>query len=162
VGRALLGGEQELTLGYRPSPEQAQDAPPDRFRELYAHQLERGRPRDLAVGHTCLGPHRDDLLVELDRVDLRRFGSAGQLRAAMIALKLGKLSLLREERGEVPLFLMDDFDTDLDEVRAEALADFLHHGGFQAVVATSKETLLGGLGVTFMKLRMDGGAARAA
>ena len=72
------------------------------------------------------------------------------------------LHLLREERGESPLFLMDDFDSDLDEVRASALAGFLQQGGFQALVATSKENLLGRLGVAFMKLHMDGGEARAA
>jgi DNA replication and repair protein RecF len=100
--------------------------------------------------------------VELDRVDLRRFGSAGQVRAAMIALKLGKISLIREERGESPVFLMDDFDTDLDEVRASVVADFLHRGGFQALVATSKETLVGRLGVAFEKVVMEAGVARAA
>ena len=47
----------------------------------------------------------------------------------MIALKLGKLSrTLREERGEAPLFLMDDFDSDLDEVRAGALTEYLSPG----------------------------------
>ncbi len=80
----------------------------------------------------------------------------------MIALKLGKLSLLREDRGEPPVFLMDDFDTDLDERRAAALAGFLEQGGFQALVATSKEEMAGRLGVTFMKVRMDEGEARAA
>jgi recombinational DNA repair ATPase RecF len=77
----------------------------------------------------------------------------------MIALKLGKLSLFREARGDAPLFLMDDLDTDLDEVRASALADFLRDGGFQALVATSKETLSGRLGAAEGKLRMKKGVA---
>lgn len=160
--RALFPEEQELTLVYQPSPAGAAEVGAERFREIYAHSLVRSRTRDVACGHTCLGPHRDELLVELDRVDLRRFGSAGQVRAAMIALKLAKLSLLREERGEAPLFLMDDFDSDLDEVRGSALAGFLHDGGFQAVVASSKETLIGRLGVACTRLRMDDGVAKAA
>lgn len=162
VTRAVLPDGQELRLIYRPSPAESEAAAPDRFGEVFDAALARGRRRDLEVGHTCLGPHRDDLVVELQGVDLRRYGSAGQVRAAMIALKLGKLSMLREERGESPLFLMDDFDTDLDEVRASALAGFLKDGGFQALVATSKEALLRELGVAFMKLRMDDGVARAA
>ena len=75
----------------------------------------------------------------------------------MIALKLGKLSLFREASGNTPLFLMDDLDTDLDEVRASALADFLRDGGFQALVATSKETLSGRLDAAESKLRMVSG-----
>ena len=78
----------------------------------------------------------------------------------MVALKLGKLSLLQTDRGEAPLFLMDDFDSDLDEGRASALAAFLEDGGFQVLVATSKETIAERLGVSFNKVRMDGGVVR--
>ena len=54
---------------------------------------------------------------------------------------------------------MDDFDTDLDEVRAAALGAFLTEGGFQAVVATSKESMADRLGVTFARVRMEDGEA---
>ncbi len=121
-----------------------------------------GRARDREVGHTCRGPHRDDVTVELDGVDLRRFGSAGQVRSAMIALKLGKLSLLEKKRGEVPIFLMDDFDSDLDEVRAAALADYLRRGGFQALVATSKEGMADRIGAPFSKILLSEGTAKEA
>jgi DNA replication and repair protein RecF len=161
-GCRALFGDAQLTLHYRPSPEAAGHASAGDFSSLYAATLARTRGRDRALGHTSAGPHRDELGVELDGVDLRRFGSAGQLRGAMIALKLSKLALLRKDRGEPPVFLMDDFDTDLDERRAAALAGFLQQGGFQAVVATSKEEMAERLGVTFMKIRMRGGEARAA
>ena len=117
--------------------------------------------RALAVlGDLNARPHRDEMRVELDGVDLRKFGSAGQVRASMIALKLGKLSLLQKDRGEAPLFLMDDFDSDLDEARAGALAAFLEKSGFQVLVATSKENLVERLGVSFTRVRMDDGVVR--
>jgi recombinational DNA repair ATPase RecF len=72
------------------------------------------------------------------------------------------MSLVRKDRGEPPLFLMDDFDTDVDEIRATALASYLNEGGFQAVVATSKEKMADSLGVPFLKVRMDEGVARVA
>jgi DNA replication and repair protein RecF len=156
-GRMLFGDGTELRLSYRPSPAGAVEAEPGEFERVFAEGLARTRAYDLGLGHTGLGPHRDDVLVELEGIDLRRYGSAGQVRAAMVVLKLAKLTLLGIERGETPLFLMDDFDSDLDEVRAAALADHLHRGGFQAVVASSKETLIRKLGVTFTKLRMDDG-----
>jgi DNA replication and repair protein RecF len=146
-----------LALRYLPSPASARSS--ERFAEEYSGALERGRASDRTFGYTREGPHRDDLAVELDGVDLRRFGSAGQVRAAMIALKLAKLSLLRQGRGEAPLFLMDDFDTDLDEARMSALAGFLIDGKFQAIVATSKG-IRGRLDLATAALRMDDGVAR--
>jgi hypothetical protein len=55
---------------------------------------------------------------------------------------------------------MDDFDTDLDEIRAAATAGFLHEGEFQALVATSKPAMAERLGVPFTTVRLDGGVAR--
>ena len=91
----------------------------------------------------------------------KRFGSAGQLRAALIALKLAKLSYLGEQRAESPVFLLDDFDTDLDEGRAARLGAYLGDGGFQTVLATSKETLAQSLGLPCKRVRMERGAAMA-
>lgn len=51
--------------------------------------------RDTVLGFTADGPQRDDPVLELGGVDLRQYGSAGQVRAAMVALKLGKVGLLR-------------------------------------------------------------------
>lgn len=162
VSRPLFPDGRELTLRYQPSPTEVGKAPVEKFVDILRKSMNHGRSRDRAVGHTCRGPHRDDLLVEMDGIDLRRFGSAGQVRASMVALKLGKLSLLHESRGEPPLFLMDDFDTDLDEIRASALAGFLEGGGFQAMVATSKEDMSDRFGVAFAKIRMEEGRARPA
>jgi recombinational DNA repair ATPase RecF len=80
----------------------------------------------------------------------------------MVALKLGKLALLQKDRGETPLFLMDDFDTDLDESRAADLAGYLDQAGFQAVVATSKEAMIDRLGVRLVRYRVEGGVAETA
>lgn len=158
--RALFPGGRELVLAYRPSPAAARDADLTDFPRIFAESLREGRSRDLEIGHTCQGPHRDELLVRLDEMDLRKYGSAGQVRASMIVLKLGKLALLKDDRGEDPLFLMDDFDSDIDETRAAALAGSLHGGGFQALVATSKVDMADRLGVSFTKLTMDDGSIR--
>ena len=80
----------------------------------------------------------------------------------MIALCAGKLGLLRDERRSAPLFLMDDFDSDLDEHRTRSLLEFLREGGFQALMATSKDGFVERLGVPFFRIRMEAGGARAA
>ena len=156
----LFGSGKGPRLVYRPSPPSPDSVDMEGFKSDFISRLARTREGDLIHGHTGLGPHRDELLVELEGVDLRRYGSAGQVRAAMVALKLGKLALLHQEIGEAPLFLMDDFDSHLDEVRAATLAEFLQHEGFQTLVATSKEGLADRFGVAFEKVLMENGAAR--
>jgi DNA replication and repair protein RecF len=162
TARVLFPSGEPPRLVYRPSPDATDEADREGFVTRFREVLERGRDQDLALGYTRRGPHRDELRVDLGGVDLRRFGSAGQVRAAMVALKLAKLSLLHDDRGEAPLFLMDDFDSHLDEVRAAELAGHLHQEGFQALVATSKEGLADRFGVAFTKLILQSGTAAPA
>jgi DNA replication and repair protein RecF len=158
--RALLADGEEIRIRYRPSPEPSiADAPLD---DTIREALKRGRSRDLTLGFTAEGPHRDDVATTFSGADIRVFGSAGQLRSTMIALCAGKLGLLRERHQESPLFLMDDFDSDLDESKVRALVDFLREGAFQALLATAKDGYLDRLGFSFPAFRMEGGLARAA
>ena len=162
VGRALYPSGELLTLRYRPSPDSASKAEPGSYEARLAEALHRGRERDAAFGYTGAGPHRDDLVMELDGVDLRRFGSSGQVRLAVVALSLAQLKLLQEEKGEASLFLMDDFDSDLDDTRTSALAAYLHDGGFQGLVASSKGDLAARLPVPLRTIRVDDGTVHAA
>lgn len=138
AGRALLPAGRELRLSFAPSPSGTAAQPPGAFKLLYRTALEKGRHRDQTLGFTAIGPHRDDFRVTLDGIDIRTQGSSGQVRAAVVALCAGKLGLLKERRGESPLFLMDDFDSDLDEVGTTALLEYLHDGRFQAILATAR------------------------
>lgn len=160
--RMLFPDGEAVVIRYRPSPAEAAEDDPARFEAIFLESLSRKRRRDQALGFTGDGPHRDDCDVTLQGTDLRKFGSSGQLRGAMIALCAGKLGLLRDERHEAPLFLMDDFDSDLDEHRTRSLVEFLRAGGFQAILATSKDGFVDRLGVPFQRIHMEGGQARAA
>jgi DNA replication and repair protein RecF len=148
--RALFPDGERLSVAYRPSPADGD----------LRTALSKSRRRDVALGFTGDGPHRDDLEIGLDGADLRAFGSAGQLRAAMIVLTAAKLDLLREDRREAPLFLMDDFDSDLDEVRVDSLIEFLRGGGFQALLTTSKDGVTARLGTAISRIRMETGTVR--
>ena len=80
----------------------------------------------------------------------------------MIALKLGKLSLMGEELGQPPLFLLDDFDTDLDDARMAALIGHLEGVGSQVLLATSKEGTSGRIGRAELLLLVEAGVVRPA
>src|SRR5258706_14752348 len=160
--RWLFPDGEQLHVRYLPSPAATDESDPAELEARFREALVQKRRRDRTLGFTTEGPHRDDIDVTLDGVDLRKFGSAGQLRAAMIALCAGKLGLLRDERRETPPFLLADFDSDLDEGRTRSLVDFLREGGFQSLMATSKVGFVDRLGVPFHRIQMEGGMARAA
>ena len=79
-------------------------------------------PRDQARGMTTVGPHRDDLVLEIGGRPLREFGSNGQQRGAAVALKLIELAALREARGSEPALLLDDVFAAFDRERQRRLA----------------------------------------
>lgn len=122
-----MGSGETLVLRYEPrdSAETAEDL---------LERLSRQRPTDIARGTTTVGPHRDDVAIEVGGRDARTFGSQGQQRTAALAIKLGTLELERRERGSPPLLLLDDILSDLDETRRERLAQWVLERAGQAVL----------------------------
>lgn len=91
----------------------------------YREQLHRRRTEDIARGITTIGPHRDDLLLAVNGNSLRAFGSQGQQRTGVLALKLAELEFIRSETGEYPILLLDDVMSELDASRREHLLGFI-------------------------------------
>lgn len=81
------------------------------------------RKEEVARGMTLLGPHRDDMGFILDGLDLRIYGSRGQNRTAMLALKLAEVDWLKEHTGEWPVLLLDEVLAELDPVRRQDLLE---------------------------------------
>lgn len=90
--------------------------------EAWPAALDARFPRDRARGLTTLGPHRDDLALQVSGRALRDYGSTGQVRSAAIALKLLEIATLRDARGTEPALLLDDVFAELDRGRQERLA----------------------------------------
>ncbi|MEA4927845.1 MAG: DNA replication/repair protein RecF [Candidatus Limiplasma sp.] len=83
--------------------------------------LRRTRAEDKLRLFTSFGPHRDDLAMLLCGKELRAYGSQGQLRTAVLSMKLGELGLIENEMGEKPALLLDDVFSELDARRRNAL-----------------------------------------
>jgi DNA replication and repair protein RecF len=102
--------------------------------------LERDHETDLRRGTTNSGPHRDDLIFRLGDMDLRRYGSQGQQRLAVLALKVALAQWVKNVTGESPVLLLDDALSELDATRRKRL---LHHAGqFEQSVLTATDTKL--------------------
>ncbi len=87
--------------------------------------LSRSHRRDRMRGTTCIGPHRDDLKILVNDIDIRPYGSQGQQRTAALSLKLSELQLIKEETGEEGILLLDDVLSELDAQRQQFLIESL-------------------------------------
>jgi DNA replication and repair protein RecF len=90
---------------------------------------------DVHRGYTTLGPHRDDVRIELSGRDTRRQASQGEQRSAALALRLAGHGLVTTTRNVQPLLLLDDVFSELDPMRSAALLDLLPKG--QTLVTTA-------------------------
>lgn len=109
---------------------------------MFERRLRASSELERARGATVLGPHRDDLLVTLGERDIARFGSRGQQRIAVVAIKLAEIDLISAVAGIRPIFLIDDVLSELDDARRRALVDAVAQVGSQIIVTSTDSTLL--------------------
>lgn len=87
--------------------------------------LENNLERDMELGYTSIGPHRDDVKFELNGRDMKIFASQGQQRSAVLALKIAEMKVFEEELGEKPIFVLDDVFSELDSARQKKMLEML-------------------------------------
>ena len=134
---ARVAAGEELTCAYVCSlGEEALGMGRDELCELFAGRLRAARSEDLRRQQTTVGPHRDDVRFEIAGRDARAFGSQGQQRCVVLALKMAEVELAREVVGARPLLLLDDVMSELDAARREAVVRFAQTG-IQTVVTTT-------------------------
>ncbi|MDQ7039562.1 MAG: DNA replication and repair protein RecF [Rhodothermus sp.] len=93
----------------------------------YRERLYQLAPQERERGRTLAGPHRDQLVLRLNGLEVRRYASQGQHRIMGLALKLAKFFYLRARREETPLLLLDDVFDGLDRYRTQRILDLLQH-----------------------------------
>ncbi len=134
-----LFDREEITIRYVSSLEGKGDL--SDYAALLEERLKLRVQAELRSGYALIGTHRDDLDILFDGHDLRKYGSSGQQRSALLILQLATLSVYYEQHKEYPLFLLDDVDAELDYKRIGQLLEFLSDKT-QTFVTTSKESFL--------------------
>lgn len=92
--------------------------------EILYKNLSENHEKDIIRQATSLGPHKDDLEIFLDDMNVRNYGSQGQQRSCALSLKIGEATILKNVSGEQPIALMDDVMSELDENRQKFLMKF--------------------------------------
>jgi DNA replication and repair protein RecF len=132
---AKIGGEaQALGLRYEPRVEPKLEA--------IRAALEQSVDKDLARGFTAEGPHGDELALTLDGIAAKRYGSQGQHRSIVLALKVAELHELTRRVGRVPVLLLDDVSSELDRGRRRRLFALLSDLGGQVFLTTTQPELI--------------------
>ncbi len=128
----LSGEKEDLILRYAPQVS-VQD---------FARELRRQRDRDIYLKSTGTGPHRDDLIFEINGTDARKYGSQGQQRTAALALKMAEIELVSQITGQQPVLLLDDVLSELDRNRQNYLLNGIQ--GTQVIMTcTGMEEFVG-------------------
>jgi len=135
-------GAPAARLAYRPAAGMRAEQPEAdlaaRLDEILGLRLERDRRR----GYTSAGPHMDDLTLVLDGQGARAYGSQGQQRALVLALKIAEIENLRAALGRPPLLLLDDVSSELDPQKNRYLLDYLAQLPGQAILTATDRRLL--------------------
>lgn len=124
----LTNGRETVRLEYEPGSGFA--------RLPIRDQLQASLSADLAAGHTTVGPHRDDLKIEVGGYDARSFASQGQQRTAVLAVKLAQVEYWKRFHKTIPILLLDDIFSDLDSQRREQVLEVSGAMGQVIITAT--------------------------
>tara|TARA_B100001750_G_scaffold32718_1_gene22630 strand:+ start:767 stop:1960 length:1194 start_codon:yes stop_codon:yes gene_type:complete len=132
IYKDLSNNKEILHLSYEPNID-----PSDKFNEsvcgeLFMETLSLNRNRDLIQKHTTTGPHRDEMSVTLQGMSAAKYASRGQIRTAILSLKLAEAIKIEEESDQMPILLLDDFLSELDKKRRAQLFEHIsrYHQSF--------------------------------
>lgn len=112
---------ETLEVGYLSSVEKRQHVPEVELETLFHERLRERRVAEIQAGRTLIGPHRDDMVVLLNRRSVANYGSRGQIRSAVVALKLFEYHYITEHLGKSPTLLFDDVFSEFDPARRKAI-----------------------------------------
>mgnify|MGYP001765395787 CR=1 FL=1 len=149
----LTGSKEVLRLIYQPSydplqkpngqislpiqtPVNREGFSMDQLQQGFLSQLRAARSEEIFRGVTSIGPHRDEMRIQSNGIDLTDFGSRGQIRTALLSLKLAEVDWLKQRTTQWPVLLLDEIMAELDLHRRKFLIDYLENAE-QTIMTTT-------------------------
>ncbi|HEY9860570.1 MAG TPA: DNA replication/repair protein RecF [Candidatus Obscuribacterales bacterium] len=133
--QAISGSTEVLQVRYAPNVVLTEDDPAQ-VQQAFLAKIEQRAIAEQHQGTTLVGPHRDEVEFTINQTPARQYGSQGQQRTLVLALKLAELKLIEEVVGEPPLLLLDDVLAELDLNRQNQLLDAIQDR-FQTLITTT-------------------------
>ena len=149
----LTDGGEVLTI----SPEKKYKGSEAELEKRLFDELSNNYERDIRLGFTASGPHRDDMDIDIDGIDAKTYASQGQTRTAALSIKLAEVEIFKTLSGEYPVLILDDVMSELDLPRRKKLVE--RTAGLQTILTcTHAERVL--YGKTAVKIKIEGGAVK--
>lgn len=136
--RELTGNGENLVLDYLPNVPVTGEASEEDIARDFRKAVEDRRVRELAQAVTVTGPHRDDLGLLIDGMDVQAYASRGQARTVVLSMKLAEAGYLRDQRRQEPIILLDDVFSELDPSRRIHILDTV--GRYEQCFITAADT----------------------
>ena len=138
----MTGKKESVDIIYRGSAGLSGDEYLDKelVKQKYLTLLSSSHDREIMIGSTLWGIHKDDIEIKLNSKNARSFASQGQQRSLALALKLAEGEICKEEFGDYPVFLFDDVLSELDETRRDYMLSFAT--GKQVIITTCEMGIL--------------------
>ena len=142
VQQALTCETERFSVTYHCSMGAIGDFTVDQIKEVFHNILSQKVEEEILKGTTLWGPHRDDLIFYLNHMDLKKYGSQGQQRTAILSLKMAELQTFYKLNGEYPLLLLDDVMSELDNQRRHFLLQMVKKYQIQTIITGANIELL--------------------
>ena len=127
TGLKISGGRENLSFSYKP-PSSVENFSDNNLENILYEHLKRRRDAEFASEMCLVGAHRDDFEVFINGESARDFGSQGQIRSSVLAIKVAEHEILKRDSGEAPILLLDDVLSELDPSRRSFLINDIHRG----------------------------------
>lgn len=124
VYSGLSGGRETIRVFYE-SPVVSDGSKPEELKAAFKEVLKASLCEDIHTGVTSVGPHRDDMIITLDGMPVKSFGSQGQQRSCALALKLSEAAVIRKITGCEPVVFLDDVMSELDSNRQDFILNHI-------------------------------------
>ena len=121
----LTGNKEQISIVYDPDIPVGEEDDKGIIEESFRNAFLKASENDLRLRYTSRGPQRDDIDVIVNGISVKTFGSQGQQRTAALSMKLSEIELIKEEKGEYPILLLDDVLSELDTKRQSYLINAL-------------------------------------
>lgn len=129
----LTAGEENIDLKYKSS--MGQISSEEQVRSSLEEIINSSLDDDLEKGYTTRGPHRDDLNIYINGMNIKKYASQGQQRSAILSIKLGEIEIIKEYNGHTPILLLDDVFSELDKGRRQRLLANIQ--GMQSLISSN-------------------------
>lgn len=133
----ISGNKEKFDLNYLCNAGSTDGMSKDEFKKHFYDKINNGINQEIQYGTTMYGPHKDDIIIKINDKECKYFGSQGQQRSAILAIKLAEIEIIKEDIGEYPVLLLDDVLSELDNKRKGFLINYIK--GIQTFITTTDD-----------------------